>query len=273
MNEGAARRAPPNIVLHSAAMTCLHWFSLMLASLVAGAINSIAGGGTLISFPAAIAFGLSPICANATNAVALVPGSLASAAAYRRELLSDPRWVLPLTVPALVGGAVGAFLVLAAPARVFERVVPWLVLFATLLILLRGPILKRLGAQGAPSRRRVLLVELGILLMAIYGGYFGAGIGIITLATLSVLMPMDMHAMNARKTLLASVVNSSAAVLFLARGAVNLPAAGVMTVGSILGGYFGARMARRVPAQYVGRAVVAIGLCLSVLLLVRGIKT
>lgn len=252
-------------------MQTLRWISLGLASVVAGGINSVAGGGTLISFPAAIALGLSPVCANATNTVALVPGTLASALAYRRELASDKRWLLPLFLPSLVGGLLGAFLVLAAPASVFEKVVPWLVFGATLLILFKGPLLKRLGSDGPPSRLRVFAVGVGILLMGIYGGYFGAGIGIITLATLSLLMPMDIHAMNARKTLLASIVNGAAAALFVARGTANLQAAAVMALGSIAGGYFGARIARRVNARIVSALVVAIGLALTALLLWRGV--
>jgi uncharacterized membrane protein YfcA len=247
------------------------WVTLGATSAVAGAINAVAGGGTLISFPAAIAAGLSPICANATNAVALVPGTLASAFAYRRELVTDRRWLLPLLAPSLVGGLFGAFLVLAAPARVFETLVPWLVFGATLLILLRAPLMKHLGASGPPSRARVVSVGFGILLMGIYGGYFGAGIGIITLATLSLLMPMDIHTLNARKTLIASVVNGSAAALFVAKGAVHPTAAAVMALGSVTGGYFGARVARRVPARYVSWLVVAIGLLLSALLFRRGV--
>ncbi len=247
------------------------WLSLGLASCVAGAINSIAGGGTLVSFPAAMAVGLSPVVANATNAVALVPGTLASAFAYRRELLADKRHFVPLLVPALCGGLVGAYVLLAAPASVFEKVVPWLVLGATTLILLKRPILKRLGAAEAPTRARVVAVGVGIFLMGAYGGYFGAGIGIITLAALSLLAPMDIHTMNARKTVLASVVNGAAAGLFIGRGTANLGAAGVMAIGSIAGGYFGARLARRVPPAKVSAAVVAIGLMLTAILFYRGI--
>jgi len=247
------------------------WLSLGLASCLAGAINSIAGGGTLLSFPAALAVGLSPVVANATNTVALVPGTLASAFAYRQELFADKRHFVPLLLPSLCGGLIGAYLLLAAPARVFEAIVPWLVLGATLLILLKRPLLSRLGTKDSPSRSRIVAVGLGIFLMAVYGGYFGAGIGIIILATLSLLTPMDIHTMNARKTVLASIVNGAAAGLFIAKGTANLPAAGVMAIGSIAGGYFGARLARRVPATVVSRAVVAIGLILAAILFYRGV--
>lgn len=252
-------------------MEILRWTSLALASGVAGAINSVAGGGTLISFPAAIAVGLSPVVANATNTVALVPGTLASAFAYRRELLKDRRFLAPLFVPTFFGGLIGAFLVLAAPARVFERLVPWLVFGATLLILFKRPILNSLGVGGPPSRSRVVAIALGLFLMGVYGGYFGAGIGIITLAALGLLMPMDIHTMNAKKTLLASVVNGAAAGLFIIKGTANLPAAGVMALGSIGGGYLGAHWARRIPAAAVSAMVVVIGLVLTGLLLYRGV--
>ena len=249
----------------------IRWLSLGLISGVAGAINSIAGGGTLLSYPAALAVGLSPVVANATNTVALVPGTLASAVAYRAELFASRRYFVPLVFPSLAGGLLGAFLVLVAPASVFEAVVPWLVFGATLLILFKRPLLKHLGAVGPPSRARFVAVALGIFLMAVYGGYFGAGIGIITLATLSLLMPMDIHTMNARKTVLASIVNGAAAGLFLIKGTANLQAAGVMAIGSIGGGYLGARLARRVPAAVVSGAVVAIGLILTAVLLYRGV--
>jgi len=252
-------------------MQILRWLSLGLASGIAGAINSVAGGGTLVSFPAAMAMGLPPVVANATNTVALVPGTLASAFAYRRELLADKRHLAVLLLPSFAGGLLGALLVLVAPEKVFEAVVPWLVFGATLLILLKSRISKYLGAKGPPSRVRVVGAGLAIFLMGVYGGYFGAGIGIITLAVLGLMMPLDIHTMNARKSVIASVVNGAAAGLFIIRGAANLPVAAVMAIGSISGGYLGARLARRVPAALVSGSVVAIGLVLTVILLFRGV--
>jgi len=246
-------------------MQILRWLSLGLASGIAGAINSVAGGGTLVSFPAAMAMGLPPVVANATNTVALVPGTLASAFAYRRELLADKRHLAVLLLPSFAGGLLGALLVLVAPEKVFEAVVPWLVCGATLLILLKSRISKYLGAKGPPSRVRVVGAGLAIFLMGVYGGYFGAGIGIITLAVLGLMMPLDIHTMNARKS------NGAAAGLFIIRGAANLPVAAVMAIGSISGGYLGARLARRVPAALVSGSVVAIGLVLTVILLFRGV--
>jgi uncharacterized membrane protein YfcA len=215
---------------------------------------------------------LSPVVANATNAVALVPGTIASAFAYRQELVSGRRHFLPLLVPSLLGGLVGAYLLLAAPEKIFEAVVPWLVLGATLLMVVKRPLLSRLGATGSPSKWRVAAVAIGIFLMGVYGGYFGAGIGIITLATLSLLQPLDIHTMNARKSVLTTFVNGAAAGLFIVKGAADLPAVGVMAAGSIAGGYAGARIARRVRAPFVNGAVIAIGLILTAILFARKLR-
>ncbi len=252
-------------------MQILRWLSLGLASVIAGGINSVAGGGTLVSFPAALAMGLPPVVANATNTVALVPGTLASAFAYRGELFADRRHLAVLLLPSFVGGLLGAALVLVASEKVFEAIIPWLVFGATLLILLKSRISKYVGAKGTPSRARVAGAAFGIFLMGIYGGYFGAGIGIITLAVLGLMMSQDIHTLNARKSVLASVVNGAAAGLFIIRGTANLPIAAVMAIGSIGGGYFGARLARRVSVSLVNGAVVAIGLVLTVILLFRGV--
>ncbi len=245
---------------------------LFLGALLAGAINSVAGGGTIISYPAALAAGLSPITANATNTVALVPGSLAAAWGYRRELAHNFGWVRRFLLPSLVGGVVGAWLVVVAPERVFEAIIPWLVLFATLLILFQEPIRRARGSGGGGSAPRSFWPWLAILGMAIYGGYFGAGIGIITLAVLGAVTPMDLHSQNATKTILASVVNGAATITFLLSGAAHLTAAGIMTIGSILGGYLGARAARKLPATRVRPVVVGIGLCLTAVLAARWLR-
>lgn len=243
---------------------------LALAAGVAGAINSVAGGGSLISWPAAVAAGLSPVTASATNTVALAPGVLASAWAYRRELSGNGRLTLLLTLPAAAGGLAGATLLLAAPPRVFELVVPWLVLGATLTLVLKDVLWRRASAAGGKTtRRRIAGVAFGLTLMAVYGGYFGAGIGIITLALLALLHRMSIHQMNAMKTIITGGLNGVAAVYFLWRGAAYLPAAGAMLVGSLSGGFGGAALARRVDPKKVRWLVVGIGVVLSALLAVR----
>jgi uncharacterized membrane protein YfcA len=251
-------------------VTALLW--LILASFGTGAVNAVAGGGTLISFPALVALGLSPVAANATNTIALVPGSLASAWAYRHDLRTNRHLLRRFLLPSIVGGLLGATLVLGAPERIFELVVPWLVLGATLLILMKKRLWQYLKSQSATSHSKRFGPSLAILLMAVYGGYFGAGIGIITLAVLSLTAELHIHEMNGIKTLIASTVNGTAAVLFLARGTADVKTAALMSIGMILGGYFGARVARKTPPTWVERIVVGIGFAMTLVLAARCFK-
>jgi uncharacterized membrane protein YfcA len=240
------------------------------ASAVAGAINSVAGGGTLVSFPAAMAWGLPSTVANATNAVAMAPGALASAWGYRREL-GDRRALVALSAPAVVGAVAGAAILHHTSQRLFDAVIPWLVLGATLLILFQGLLLRRGaggGGEASPSavpagRARTGTAMLCQLLVGIYGGYFGAAMGIVTLAFLSLLVAGDMHRKNAIKNLLAALVNGVASIYFFAAGLVSVRAALIMIGGAIAGGFVGARLARRTSPRAIRVLVVAIGLGLS----------
>jgi uncharacterized membrane protein YfcA len=250
--------------------TGLLW--LILASFGTGAVNAVAGGGTLISFPALVALGLPPVAANATNTIALVPGSLASAWAYRHDLRTHRHLMRRFLLPSVAGGLLGATLVLGAPERVFELVVPWLVLGATLLILLKNRLWRHLKSKPADAHSKRFGASIAILLMAVYGGYFGAGIGIITLAVLSLTAELHIHEMNGIKTLIASTVNGTAAVFFLARGTANVKTAAIMSIGMILGGYFGAKVARKTPGKLVERLVVAIGFAMTLVLAARWFK-
>lgn len=241
---------------------------LVGSAALAGAINAVAGGGTLISFPAAMAWGLPSIDANVTNAVALTPGSLASAWGYRRELAADRRLAMILSIPALLGGLLGAVILHHTSQRLFDALIPWLVLGATLVILLQGVILR--GAKpalaGNPSRAR-LAVVIGLqFLVGVYGGYFGAAMGIIMLAFLSLVASTDIHGMNGIKNVMAALVNGVASIYFIASGLVNVQAALLMIAGAIAGGFIGSRLARRAPARVIRMLVVAIGLSLSALL-------
>ncbi len=243
---------------------------LALAATMAGAINSVAGGGSLISWPAAVAAGIPPVAASATNTVALTPGVLASAWAYRRELKGNGKLALLLTLPGAVGGIIGATLLLAVPARVFEIIVPWLVFGATLILILKDVLWRKAAASAERGdRKRSAIVGFGLFAIAVYGGYFGAGLGIVTLALLALLHRMNIHQMNAMKTVITGGINGVAAVYFLLRGAAYLPAAGVMLVGSVAGGFAGASLARRVNPRVVRLLVVGIGVVLSVLLAIR----
>jgi uncharacterized membrane protein YfcA len=264
------------MTLHSVAM-------LAAASAVAGVVNAVAGGGTLLSFPAAVAFvpGHVELVANATNSVALTPGSVASAFAYRRELRRDRAALRVLLGPALAGGLVGSVVLLCTPPSVFGAIVPFLVLFATGLLLYQN--LRRRPApagsvEGAPSGAGPLsgapwvLPESTIVsvvlqfLVGVYGGYFGAGMGIMMLAILDRLGGADIHAMNGVKSILAAAINAIAAVAFVVAGTVDWRAALIMAVGSIAGGALGAAGARRVKPAIVRWGVVAIGLSLSAIL-------
>ena len=246
------------------------------AAFVAGAINSVAGGGSLISFPAAVAAGLPPIVANASNTVAMAPASLASAWAYRRELAGERPVVRLLLVPAALGGAAGAALLLVTPAAVFAASVPALILLATLLLLvqnIRGPRsddTEALTASApAPPLERTGRAVVLQFFVAVYGGYFGAGMGIMMLALLALLGRTDIHKMNGVKIFLGAAINGVAALGFLVARAIDPTATVVMTLGGVLGGFTGAAVARRVNKAVVRWTVVAIGFGMAVLLAYR----
>ena len=238
---------------------------LAAASVVAGAIHSVAGGGSLVSFPAALAVGMSPLMANATNAVALMPGSVASAYGYRREIVGD-RAVIRLLLPAAaLGGAIGSVLLLVTPQSLFDNLIPFLVLFATLLLLVQN--LRRPAGAGAPDASWDLPKKPAVsvilqLLVGVYGGYFGAGIGIMMLALFAHLGARNIHRMNGVKTVLAAGINAVAAIAFVVARAIDYRAAAIMAAGAILGGLVGAAGARRVKPSVVRWGVVTIGLVL-----------
>ena len=246
--------------------------------LITGIINSIAGGGTLLSFPALVLLGVDPIQANVTNTVALWPGSLGGMIGFRRELQDSRRWALMLVCPSLAGGLVGAVLLLVTPSSTFASIVPYLILFATLLFAAGERIAKRTGKRlhGGPDSDReaigagwwaaAIAFQFGV---AVYGGYFGAGIGILMLAALGLLGLTDIHRMNAVKNLLAGSINAIAALYFALEGPVRWRFALIMAAGALVGGYGGAGLARTLGRTLVRRAVVCIGLAMTLYLLIR----
>ena len=239
--------------------------------MIAGAINSVAGGGTLISFPTLIWLGMPSIPANATNTVALWPGSLGSVWGYRREMRGiDPR-VWALVLPSVVGGIAGAVLLYQTPTEVFDRLVPVLILFATCLFMAQEPLQRRFNlAPYHPARSHWLSwVMFFQLLVGLYGGYFGAGIGILMLAALSVMGHTDIHQMNGIKNVLAVAVNAVASAYFIVSGLVVWSDALVMAVGAVIGGVGGAGLARRIGRTAVRRIVVVIGFAMAVSLMLR----
>ena len=248
---------------------------VFIAAAIAGAINSIAGGGTLVTFPAIVGLGVPPLLANATSTVALWPGSFGSMWAYRRELAGARAWLVRFTIPSLGGGLLGAWLLLHTSQERFAAIVPFLVLGATVLFILQGPISRRLRATAtlndeagnlSPPSVWFLAVQLGI---AVYGGYFGAGIGILMLAALGLMGHVNIHRMNGLKNWGAMCINAVAAMTFIVNGAVHWPVALVMAAGGLAGGYGGARLALRVGQAAVRHAVVGIGLIAFVWLLAQ----
>ena len=242
------------------------------AAFLAGAINSVAGGGTLVSFPALIWLGLNSVAANATSTVAIWPGTVGSAWGYRREAgrVAPRMWLM--VVPSLVGGLAGAWLLRLTPSGVFDRMVPFLILFATLLFMAQEPVQRALGTGDAARHQSAawfaggMAFQLGV---GLYGGYFGAGIGILMLAALSIMGLRDIHEMNSLKVVLGGSVNGIAAVYFICNRMVSWPYVVVMAVAAVLGGYFGAGAARRLGRTAVRRIVVAVGLGMAVSLFVR----
>ena len=246
---------------------------IFFAGIAAGAINAIAGGGTLISFPALLWIGRDAIVANATNTVAIWPGSLAGAYGFRRELATARRWLLLLIVPSLAGGALGAWLLLRTPNSTFERLVPFLILGATVLLATQEMVTSRLGlvakSHENPGGGWMTFVLIFQFIVGVYGGYFGAGMGILMLAALGLIGMTDMHQMNGVKNVLAVFINGIAAIYFALASAVAWNDVLVMTAGTIIGGYLGARVARRFGRVFVRRAVVVIGIVMTVALFLK----
>ena len=240
---------------------------LFLAALVAGGMNSVAGGGSFISFPALLFIGIPPVNANATNTVALWPGQPASVWAYRGELRKLPRrTVIPLTLTGVVGGLVGGWVLLITPQSTFMALVPWLLLIATVIFMMSDRITRWVRQRTAHADHGEFATGRGVILqlfIAFYIGYFGAGAGILILAMLALLGMDYIHAMNALKTWLTTVSNGVALVLFIVSHAVYWPEALVMIVGSMLGGYFGAYFAQKTKPENVRIIVIAIGFILA----------
>ena len=251
---------------------------VFLSALIAGMMNSVAGGGTLVAFPTLLWIGVEPIRANVTCTVALWPGSLGAMVGFRRELGDSRRLMLLLGAPSVAGGLIGAFLLLLTPSRLFASIVPFLILFATILFAAGEPITRRFArsdipntiAESAPSRGWWTGAILFQFLVAIYGGYFGAGMGILMLAALGLMGLTDIHQMNGLKNFFAVCINIVASAYFIASGRVEWPYALVMIVGAIAGGYGGAGLARKLGRRFVRRAVIVIGLGMAMSLLFRG---
>lgn len=235
---------------------------LALVSFLAGALNAVAGGGAFITFPALVFLGVPPVSANATSAAALFPGQLASALAYGKEGLRDADTAAySLMGVSLAGGVLGALCLVFAPSSFFSRLVPWLMLFATLLFLIGN---FSFGASRRPKRSGSRGVLLAQLLISIYGGYFGAGIGFLMLASLTLFGMRDIHAMNGLRVILAPLMKLTAIIIFIAAGVVRWPDAVVMATTSAVGGYAGAVWAKQANPRLIKALIVLLGASLTV---------
>ena len=251
---------------------------LFFAAVLAGALNAVAGGGSFLTFPSLVVSGVPAIAANATSTVALWPGSAASVGAYRRELAAHDRTFLAmLSAVSLVGGVLGAILLLRTPQSTFLRLIPFLLLAATVLFAASPPIMARLRRRREARKARpataspvgLAAAAFAQLVIAVYGGYFGGGIGILMLATLGFMGLENIHEMNALKTVLAACINGVAVITFVLAGAVYWPQALLMVVGAIIGGYGGAAYARTLDPRLVRGFVTLVGVAMTIYFFVR----
>lgn len=250
---------------------------LFFAATLGGALNAVAGGGSFILFPTLLFTGVPPVPANATNTVALWAGLGFSGGAFRRHLNVERPLLISLVSVSLLGGILGALLLLRTPAHTFLRILPWLMLSATLLFVFGGKLTR---SSAGPVSHDLLTHDLSAkaiiaasclqLLVAIYGGYFGGGMGFVILAMLTALGMAYIHQMNALKVVLSSATNGAAVVVFIVKHAVCWPQAVVMICGAALGGYFGAHYSLRLPPARVRWFVIAVGAGMTVYFFVRG---
>ena len=253
---------------------------MFLSALIAGLMNSVAGGGTLVTFPTLLWIGIEPIRANVTCTVALWPGSLGAMVGFRRELGDSRHLMLLLGAPSVAGGLIGALLLLMTPSRLFASIVPFLILFATILFAAGEPLTRRLSRSAKQESHSERVSQSGYwagsagsvvfqFIVAIYGGYFGAGMGILMLASLALMGLTDIHQMNGLKNFFAVCINVVASAYFIAAGRVEWPYALIMVVGAIVGGYGGAGLARKLGRRFVRGAVIVIGFGMALSLLFR----
>jgi uncharacterized protein len=254
-------------------MTLLNAVVIFIAAILAGTLNSVAGGGSFITYPALLFSGVPPINANTTSTIALWPGTVASVGAYRKEIEAERQGLVPLLIVSLIGGIIGALILRNTTQDTFARLLPFLLLLATLLFAFGKRISDRArkmvsGRALPPSTIRIGVIAFQFFI-AIYGGFFGGGIGMMMLAAYALLGMDNIHRMNGVKTLMATVINGAAVVIFIFSGLIYWPQAIVMVVGAIIGGYTGATYAQRINPVYVRQFVIVVGCVLTVIFFVR----
>ncbi len=250
-------------------MTPIAALAIVAAGAAAGAVNTIVGSGSLITFPTLLALGYPPVVANVSNTVGLVPGSVSGAIGYRRELRGQGRRLLRLGAMSVLGGITGAVLLLAAPGT-FRATVPFLILLACGLMAVQPRLARHGDDTGRPVLARWGLLPLLVYLTGIYGGYFGAAQGVLLLAFLSLGVNDQLQRLNATKNVLAAIVNGVAAVIFITVTHVDWLAAVLIALGAIAGAFAGAALGRRIPSRVLRYVVVVGGVAVAILLLVRG---
>jgi uncharacterized membrane protein YfcA len=249
-------------------MSPLHAIAIFAAGVVAGTINTVVGSGTLVTFPVLLAFGYPPVTANVSNTIGLVPGSVAGAVGYRRELSGQLQRATPLLIASAIGGSTGAILLLILPASAFKAIVPAFIAIALVLIVLQKRLSRMLAKHHAHARERAgPVATVGVFGSGVYGGYFGAAQGILLLSILGLAIDDDLQRLNALKVVLAGLVNLVAGAIFVFAAHVAWLAALLIAAGSVLGGIVGARGGRRLPDPVLRAVIVVIGISAIVRLL------
>ena len=252
-------------------MTPAHATFLLAAATLAGALNAIAGGGSFISFPALIFAGVPEIPANATNNIGAWSGLVASTGAYRNHLNVPRRVLVPLLSVSVTGGSLGALLLLKTPAHTFKHLLPWLMLGAALLFIFGKKLIgkRESSVRHDASAGTLAIASFVLFLAAIYGGYFGGGLGIVLLALLGGLGMTDIHAMNAFKTVLSATINGPPVLVFILAKVIYWPQAVLMITGFILGGYLGGHYGQRLPQPWVRAFVMIVGIGMTTYFFVK----
>lgn len=253
-------------------MAEIQWLLVGLAAVAAGAVNALAGGGTLITFPVLIAVGMPAVAANVTNTVALCPGYLAATLAQSKDLRGQRRRLWLYLPAGALGGIAGGFLLLHTGEQTFRALVPYLILFASALLAAQDVLRGWLSRRAAHPDAARILENLGVLpafLASVYGGYFGAGVSVVVLAVLGLMLEDSLTRLNALKQGLAFGINIAAAVFFVFSGQVEWPVAGVMAAGALVGGALGGKLAGRIKPAVLRRIVVAVGVVVSVVYFIR----
>lgn len=247
-------------------MTATEMLGLSAAAMAAGLINAVAGGGTLVTFPTLLFFGTAPIIANATSTLALAIGTAGSVYGYRRHFKNVKQWLWRFVPVSVIGGLAGGIWLTHTTNETFAKLVPFLILFATVLFLMQGFFRRIAGLEGIGATTPHHAIWGAVMFqfaVAVYGGYFGAGIGILMLASLGFIGLADIYEMNTLKTLLGSLINLVASIWFIFAGLIDWPRTGIMAASAIIGYYLGSHYSQRIPQKHVRRLITAIGFVLS----------